>query len=152
MQVRSRSLLPVCLEVSVSFRFLGSRLVQLFFLRSVSCLVLVGVLFSVSQFCQWTFRDLRTTTNCAISARVARTVDVRHDAPQLVHVPTHHSHCFSTYCLQSCVCARNHRCHVTNSCDHLMAQVTLKRVICRTRVRLTLLNVFHGSGAWSDHF
>ena len=31
--------------------------------------------------------------------------------------------------------------HVTNSCDHFMAQVTLKRVICRTRVRLTLLNV-----------
>ena len=31
-----------------------------------------------------------------------------------------------------------------------MAQVTLKRDICCTRVRSTLLNVFHGSGAQSD--
>ena len=77
-------------------------------------------------------------------------VCVRHDAPSLVHVPTHHSHCFSICCLQSCVCARSHRCLVTNSCDHLMAQVTLKRDTYCTRVRSTLLNVFHGSGAWSD--
>ena len=35
---------------------------------------------------------------------------------------------------------------MTKSCDHLMAQVTLKRVICRTRVRLTILNVSHVQG------
>ena len=75
---------------------------------------------------------------------------VRHDASQLVHVPTHHSHCFSTCSLRSCVCAPSHPCLVTNSCDHLMAQVTLKKDTCCKHVRSTFLSVFQSVTKWTQ--